>query len=535
MTVTNIGKSMTTNDKLNDNGLQLRAQLMEARVLLDNSSADLDADQIINVAGVGTMVSTAYEQLRNAAEYAQEHLLMQKAMRRFYVRNLSFQNKTTIKKAIAEELIIELTQSGYISNNSQPIERIDELKAIIHKHYDNYWRLKEIGVDNHTDQNWTLDLLSVEAENAITKDTLQTAYIQFVYRHYQTTLRKDLFIAYDSDDNNYETSLYVSAYRALLKSDIAIVRYDMQKLYKVSDANIEEYRRFHENIDTIFSSDLTNKITRYINKYGAPLRVLRSMIRDDDDISRLLGDKESFDIAYSEQIEKEYHSAESKLNRGLIKSVVFLLITKSLIGIAIEVPYDLMISGVVVVTPLVINLFAPVIYMALLRVGIKLPGRANAKAIRIYADNMLYKVKGQVNLHSKIKDKRYPAWFTVVYAIMFLVVFGVVSKLLIDFHFNIIQGGIFFVFFAAASFLGFRLSRIVQELEVVTETPGTITAVRDFLFMPFTMTGKWISEKYQKINFVALILDTIIELPLKTVLRLIRQWTGFIDDKKDEI
>jgi hypothetical protein len=35
-------------------------------------------------------------------------------------------------------------------------------------------------------------------------------------------------------------------------------------------------------------------------------------------------------------------------------------------------------------------------------------------------------------------------------------------------------------------------------------------------------------------NVVALVLDTLIELPLKTALRLIRQWTGFLDDKKDQ-
>ena len=53
--------------------------------------------------------------------------------------------------------------------------------------------------------------------------------------------------------------------------------------------------------------------------------------------------------------------------------------------------------------------------------------------------------------------------------------------------------------------------------------------------MPFTFLGKWISDNYQKVNVVALVLDTFIELPLKTVLRLSRQWVGFIDDKKEEL
>ena len=43
------------------------------------------------------------------------------------------------------------------------------------------------------------------------------------------------------------------------------------------------------------------------------------------------------------------------------------------------------------------------------------------------------------------------------------------------------------------------------------------------------------SEKYAQVNVVALALDMMIELPLKTVLRLIRQWGSFIDDRKDRI
>jgi hypothetical protein len=49
------------------------------------------------------------------------------------------------------------------------------------------------------------------------------------------------------------------------------------------------------------------------------------------------------------------------------------------------------------------------------------------------------------------------------------------------------------------------------------------------------LVGQWLSSKYAKINAVAYFLDVAIELPLKTVLRLIRQWTRFLNEKHDEI
>ena len=43
------------------------------------------------------------------------------------------------------------------------------------------------------------------------------------------------------------------------------------------------------------------------------------------------------------------------------------------------------------------------------------------------------------------------------------------------------------------------------------------------------------SDKYAQVNIVSIILDMLIELPLKTILRLVRQWSAFIDDRKDRI
>lgn len=522
---------MIVDKQLNPNGRRLCAQLAEIK----NAKVSENIGQTINVAGVGGDVSAAYEQLRNAAEYAQEHLLIQKAIRRFFIRNLSFQNNSIDSKTIAEELTIELIQSGYIENGTLEVEVVDKLSDIIQKHYDNYWRLKDFGHKAQRAQSWTLDLLSVGSEQIVAEDKIQNVYIQFAYHHYLSILPKKSFTTEKFDMSNYEASLYVSVHRALFKSDIPGVRYDMQKLYNISDSNISDYSHFHKNIDEIFTSNLTDKITRYINTYGAPLRILKSMIQDKEEISDILSKNQRFHTAFGDQIKQEYHKAKFKLNRGVLKSIIFLLITKSLIGAAIEIPYDLITTGVIVILPLAINLLAPAVYIAILRLGLKLPGEANTKAMQLYADNMLYVDEDRVDLYPAVKKKNYHIGFTIAYVLVSLLVFGVVIRLLMLWNFNIVQGVIFFIFFGTASFLGFRLSRIVRELELITEKSGIFTAIRDFLYMPFILLGQWLSEQYQKVNIVALILDTVIELPLKTVLRLFRQWAQFIDEKKNDI
>jgi len=523
---------MSTEKRLNANGNQLRVKLAEAKAAQEVEYKG----RTVNVAGVGTLVSSAYEQLRNAAEYAQENLLVQNAIRRFFARTVSFHGHSLVGKSTAEELIIELTQAGYLKNNTQPVEVIDKLGKVISRHYDNYWRMKATGVDERTARRWTLDLLAMESEDMLVGNVTQTAYLEFAYHHYKAILHERSFRTKKSDyaDEDFDVSLYVGVHRALFKSDLANVRFDMQRLYKTSDKDIGKYTDFHQGIDKVFFSELTNKVTLYMNRNSAPLRILKSMIKDNDKVAEILPDAGRFDRAYGDQIKQEYKKAESKLNRGLIKSIIFLVITKTIIGVAIEVPYDLLISGAIAAIPLVINLLTPVVYLIILRLGFKLPGNTNAKAIRLYAEDMLYGDQDQPNLYPAVKNNTYPVSFSIAYGLMFLIIFALVINILAILGFNIVNGTIFFIFLAAASFLGFRLSRIVRELELVTARGGLISTIQELIFAPFTFLGKWISDKYQKVNIVAMALDTFIELPLKTGLRLIRQWTGFLDDMKDQ-
>ncbi|HEX6257997.1 MAG TPA: hypothetical protein VFZ48_00795, partial [Candidatus Saccharimonadales bacterium] len=86
-----------------------------------------------------------------------------------------------------------------------------------------------------------------------------------------------------------------------------------------------------------------------------------------------------------------------------------------------------------------------------------------------------------------------------------------------------------------ASFLGFRLSRLVREIEMFAARQNFFDALRDFFYTPFVIIGRWLSDKYAKVNVVTLILDMAIELPLKTILRLSRQWVRFLGEKRDEL
>lgn len=174
--------------------------------------------------------------------------------------------------------------------------------------------------------------------------------------------------------------------------------------------------------------------------------------------------------------------------------------------------------------------------MASLRLTMRLPDRANTQALKEYIDETFYKNKeGMYQLHAKSSGGGSVALLNVIYFTMFMFVFSLVTFRLLLWDFSALHIFIFFLFLSTASFLGFRLSRQIRELEMVNTNQGFVSIVRDFAYTPFIMIGRWVSDKYAKINLVALVLDMAIELPLKTFLRLTRQWTKFLNEKTDEL
>jgi hypothetical protein len=164
-----------------------------------------------------------------------------------------------------------------------------------------------------------------------------------------------------------------------------------------------------------------------------------------------------------------------------------------------------------------------------------LPGPANTKALVGQIDDMLYKDPASKRLTLAGSQQQYSAGFNIVYGLLFVAIFGLMSWGLVSIGFSAVHLLIFFVFFSAASFLGFRLSRTIRELETVDSEQSGVTLIRDIIYMPFVVVGQKLSEGYSRFNVIAIILDMLIELPMKTVLRLVRQWGSFISAKKDDL
>jgi len=484
----------------------------------------------LEIPETGKILSSAYEQLRNAAEYAEEHLLLQRAIKRFCKRNLFLTRSNT--RGLGNELVVELVQAGYISGSRYSTSTTRELDKLFEEYMAAYGHLRQAHIETARAQDWVLAVISAEAESRLNPHNRQLALLYFAYQHFLQAIDKTQFIDLGHLES-YDLCVYIAVHQALLKSDIDIVRHELLSLYQQSPGDTRGFINLNEQIDTLFTSELTAQLKRLISRYGAPFRILKDLLDARADAAQLLTDRHLFSDAFDLQTQREYRQLKSRLNRGLVKSIVFIFITKVLVGLAIEIPYDLVTQGFVDRLPLLINLAFPPLYMASLKLSMRTPSRTNAQATRSYIDRVLFGVStAQIEAPRR---RHMPLGVRFIYSLLFLVPIAVTVLILQRLSFNVLQMVIFFVFFSTASFFGFRLSRMVRELEITTRQSGLFTSLRDFFYLPFIIVGQWLSQKYGKINAVGRFLDVAIELPLKSILRLLRQWIRFLHEKHEEL
>lgn len=535
--VTNNTKAGVRGTQLSNDGELLFKVLMHAK---SNSKARAEVlkGKTYLVSGVGGTIGNTYEKIRNSTEYTEDHLLLQRAIRRYLYRNLFIDIRINDPQLV-EEMVVELTHGGYLPENSVTTAQINELGRIIAKFYAISQKMSQSGTSMQKIQVWVMDVLSVECEWVFNDPSYLLAYSHFAQRHILTKIGAQYDDGQAYDDTNEISFIYhIAVLRNLLKADRAAIRTMLMEIYKVPQT-ASSLTKFNEHFDVQFVSETMKTANVVVNRTGAPLRILYSAFFENTKHDPSIVHKPAALLSLiDENIRFNYRIAERKLNNGIVKSIIFLIITKVLIGIAIEVPVDIWLYGSIIWLPLLINLLAPPLFIIFQRLTLRVPGERNTEAIKEYVRDMLYADNSDQN-HKSIKTlgaiSSTPWIFGAVYALASLVIFSFFVWRLVGWGFNPVQLIIFFVFLSTATFLGFRLSLVIKDLELVRANQNLLGAVRDFIYTPFIILGQWLSGKYAQFNIISLLLDFAIELPLKTVLRHARQWMRFLDEKKETL
>lgn len=500
-----------------------------------------EGEEVITVSETVSKAAVFYETLRNTLEYDEDHLVRRNAIRRVLKRRLGVDRQAEM---LSRELLIELIWARYLPNREVPARMIGTVAEILTAYEPLFAAVSRTRQPGRTFE-WVLDLLANDIESVLVPPNREDAFAGFAFRVFgkQVEWRPG-----SVTEDERELQLYLAVHRTLLKADTARLRSRVFNLYhpawrpvpppevvtEVADRLEEEI----EQIETQVRHPAAETISRELRRYGVLFHVILDVCqKDPDNFLDKAADSTAFNQAVAKATEARVKRFRSRLARSAIRAIVFLFLTKMLLALALEFPYDLFISHETSLLPLVINVAFPPLLLAMLVLTIRVPARQNVKNIQNGAQAIVY---GSVEFKPilKIKRSRQTAAgliFSVLYGLTFLLTYGLIAWGLYALGFNVVSTAIFLVFLSLVTFFGVRIRRSVREVHLETSATTLRGALIDIFTLPIVRVGRWISLRAPRVNFFLFFLDFIIDAPFKMAIALIESWLVFVREKKEEL
>lgn len=512
--------------------------------------ADEGADEggnRIHVSDTVSRLAFVYEKLRNIIDYKEEHLLRKNAIHRILKRRVLLGGGTG--QTVARPLIVELIQARYLPNDQVLESKVEQVRQIT----DRWLSLSQTAGAglNWTDRDelhrWLLGLAAVEIEQTLASNRREQALAEAMYE----VVTQDLTVAAPEpiDQTLRNLQLYLAIHRALLKADEAMVGFVLFRLHRpdwntLDEAGVQqlgrEFGRLRDELEAQQHHPLGEFLYRYVKRYTAFFWIIRDVIEEHPSASlTTYASPELLDEAVRRAAGRRYADARVRLRRSIIRSFIFIFMTKMLLAFVVEVPFELFINGAVDRATLAINILFHPLLMFLVASTIRVPSKKNTDKLIAGVHEVAYKDTGRQLLHrAKVSGRRGPLMrgiVALVYAATFIISFGLIIRLLGWLQFNIVSGALFIFFLSIISFFAVRIRISAREYVVLEQREGPLGFLVDFLTLPILRVGRWISLRAPKVNIVLFILDFLIEAPFKSFLEILEELTSFLREKKEEI
>lgn len=506
------------------------------------SIPDQEADEAkITINEAVGAIAFYYEKIRSVVEYQDEHLVRQNAIRRILGRR-TLLSQTTEK--MAEKILRELVRSRYFANNTLPVKNIHAIARIIERYLGIIEILQKRRQCSDHDEEWLLAMAACAIDEALVSMDEEEALVKLMYDMVSPNVELGRFA---TDPKTKAIQIYLGVYRVLLKPDTHRIRYFVLKhsfpaWTRLEEDNLEalahSYKDVRSVIERTINHPLGKKLHPLLRRFRIPFVVLHTIILNQP--AEILQDSEKLDTEVRKLCEGFYVSQKKRLKTRSFRAFIYVFCTKMVLGMGLEIPYDLIIMRHIALIPLGINIFFPPVLLAVIALSTRFPGKDNTERIAQAMKEIVYADQERTvfvprNYFAARTGVGLYVLFTLLYIVMFGLSFALLAWFLRVFEFNAMSGTVFVLFFCLITFFGITLRRSVKDLIMTTAKPSLWGIFLDPLLLPIVQVGRWLSSNVSRVNVFVFILDVLIELPLQALIEITEDWFQFIRDKKEEI
>ncbi|MFH1354256.1 MAG: hypothetical protein ABIH36_03115 [bacterium] len=513
--------------------MNIRPEIQDFLSRLEPAAPEPSSEDIIEVSSATKRIAFAYERFRNTLEPDEEEILRRRAISRILERRL-FEDRPPA--TIATTLLQELIRGNYIK--PPPRSLAVTVGRYLKKGKQIYAQLER----KH--QAWLLEMITVAIDHQLFSPHKQEALVHLMYNDiFHRVVWTSNFVA----EKDRPTQLYLTCHRALFAADKNELAYHYfihqfpvwskdEISNKEVDRLLQELPLFHDHIEEILNHVATDRLTRLLRPASVPYLILRDVISAQQ--NKPFSSDEAFEVAVREAFDNRVHHIRGRMTRRAWHSILFLFLTKTLLALFIEIPYERYLLGDVHYLALASNIAFHPLLLFILATTVRFPGHANSDAVMEQLKRIVTG-EGELPNIAISAPRRYgtATWsaFAIIYAILFMLIFWGLFSFLDSLDFSLLAMFFFVIFLGLVSFLATRIRRSADDIRVISRREGALSAILGFLALPILEFGRWLAQNIRQINVLLFLMDRVLEAPFKLLIDIAEEWFDFVRDRREEI
>ncbi len=394
---------------------------------------------------------------------------------------------------------------------------------------------------------WIISLAATNIEENLRESGPNKIVVDYMY----DILTKHIVLSENSPyEKDKDIQIYLGIHRNYLNYDYDMLSYILLKYYAKNwdNADDEEIKKVASQlvemngvIKNQIDHPLSRQLDRLINRYTVFFTILLDVIEENPVLvyDFFKKDPKAFPRLIKKMCNKKYGNVRKKLRWAAFRSILYIFTTKAVLIIIFEKPIILFLGGEVNNVLFLINILFPPLLLFLSVLFTRMPSDTNTAKIIEGIEEVTFiekERKEKFKLRKIVKREGFiNAVFTFIYRVSFLLIFGFIIYVLDRYGFEPVSIVIFLFFLALISFFSIRIKRGVKKLIILPAKDSILSFFSDILFVPIIQVGKWLNEKFDKINVITFVLDVLIESPFKFFVEVTDQWSKYVKERKEDI
>lgn len=480
-----------------------------------------------------------YEKMRNAIEYRDEEVVFRASIERMLKRRMLLGAKAEI---ISPSLVRELVWARYILEEDE-----EETTKKVQKIIDFYLRLGKEIVKLQKLKKSEVNALMLQLMSSEIEQQINANHEEEIMANYMFYILKENVITDEEHEEDRDVQVFIAIRKAYAKDDLAFLRFHLYKQYfgnlieKDSEKIAKDFYEAHASIEKQLKHPTRHKIFTYIKKQIPPFLILEDiLVTTQGDIKEKITNEDKFRRMVYAACDLRYKKIVGKVRRAIIRSVIFIVLSKVFFAFSIEGTYESLFYGKVQWGSIALNIIIPTLLMIGIGIFIRTPGKGNTLKIYERIKTLLFteepKVGKSIQFLASPESKKSTlnTVFYILWGATFVLSFGAIALLLTKLQFNIVSQMVFIFFLAIVSFLAYRI-RLTARVYSVQDKQGVMSPLIDFFFMPFARIGRYLTEGISQINILIFIIDFIIEMPFKVMVEFFEKLFLFLHAKREDL